>query len=148
MPVARIPESERKVFVRLPASYDRQGLSGALFVGWQPAFLLDAWPVVASSRMSIGHQGIMRASKVLTAAAVDLLTDATRLESLRGGAAAEDEGRHVPLADSRRTTSRQVELPPLDGEHATARRRATRCPRTWQRLCSHHDYASASQCAY
>jgi hypothetical protein len=32
-----------------------------------------------------------------------------------GGVAAEDEGRHVPLADSRRTTSRQVELPPLGG---------------------------------
>jgi aminobenzoyl-glutamate utilization protein B len=42
-----------------------------------------AWPVVASSRMSIGHKGMMRASQVLAATAVDLLQDAARLEAIR-----------------------------------------------------------------
>jgi aminobenzoyl-glutamate utilization protein B len=42
-----------------------------------------AWPVVASSRMSIGHKGMMRASQVLAATAVDLFTDATRLEGIK-----------------------------------------------------------------
>src|SRR5688572_7924574 len=35
-----------------------------------------AWPVVASSGMSIGHKGMMTASKALAATAVDLFTDA------------------------------------------------------------------------
>ena len=42
-----------------------------------------AWPVVASSRMSIGHKGMMRASQVLAASAVDLFADAAKLESIR-----------------------------------------------------------------
>ena len=42
-----------------------------------------AWPVVASSRMSIGHKGMMRASRVLAATAVDLFQDAARLETIR-----------------------------------------------------------------
>jgi aminobenzoyl-glutamate utilization protein B len=42
-----------------------------------------AWPVVASSRMSIGHKGMMRASQVLAATAVDMFTDPTRLASIQ-----------------------------------------------------------------
>jgi aminobenzoyl-glutamate utilization protein B len=42
-----------------------------------------AWPVVASSRMSIGHKGMMRASQVLAATAVALLADAARLDSIK-----------------------------------------------------------------
>jgi hypothetical protein len=38
-----------------------------------------AWPVVASSRTSIGHKGMIRAAHVLAATAVDLFADtATR----------------------------------------------------------------------
>jgi aminobenzoyl-glutamate utilization protein B len=35
-----------------------------------------AWPVVASSGMSIGHKGMMMASKALAATAVDLFANA------------------------------------------------------------------------
>jgi aminobenzoyl-glutamate utilization protein B len=42
-----------------------------------------AWPVVASSRMSIGHKGMMRASQVLAATAWDLLADAAKLENIK-----------------------------------------------------------------
>jgi aminobenzoyl-glutamate utilization protein B len=42
-----------------------------------------AWPVVAGSRMSIGHKGMMRASRALAATAVDLFQDAARLETIR-----------------------------------------------------------------
>jgi aminobenzoyl-glutamate utilization protein B len=42
-----------------------------------------AWPVVASSRMSIGHKGMMRASQVLAATAVDLFGEPATLESIR-----------------------------------------------------------------
>jgi aminobenzoyl-glutamate utilization protein B len=42
-----------------------------------------AWPVVASSRMSIGHKGMMRASQVLAASAVDLFADAAKLEAIK-----------------------------------------------------------------
>ena len=42
-----------------------------------------AWPVVASSRMSIGHKGMMRASQALAATAVDLFADASKLEAIR-----------------------------------------------------------------
>jgi aminobenzoyl-glutamate utilization protein B len=42
-----------------------------------------AWPVVASSRMSIGHKGMMRAAQALAATAVDLFQDASRLESIK-----------------------------------------------------------------
>jgi aminobenzoyl-glutamate utilization protein B len=42
-----------------------------------------AWPVVASSRMSIGHKGMMRASQVLAATAVDLFADAAKLEAIK-----------------------------------------------------------------
>ena len=42
-----------------------------------------AWPVVASSRMSIGHKGMMRASQVLAATAVDLYLQPATLESIK-----------------------------------------------------------------
>ena len=42
-----------------------------------------AWPVVASSRMSIGHKGMMKASQVLAATAVDLFADAARLAEIK-----------------------------------------------------------------
>jgi aminobenzoyl-glutamate utilization protein B len=42
-----------------------------------------AWPVVASSRMSIGHKGMMRAAQTLAATAVDLFQDASRLEAIK-----------------------------------------------------------------
>jgi aminobenzoyl-glutamate utilization protein B len=42
-----------------------------------------AWPVVASSRMSIGHKGMMRASQALAATAVDLFQDRARLDAIR-----------------------------------------------------------------
>jgi aminobenzoyl-glutamate utilization protein B len=42
-----------------------------------------AWPVVASSRMSIGHKGMMRASQTLAATAVDVFADAAKLERIR-----------------------------------------------------------------
>lgn len=42
-----------------------------------------AWPVVASSRVSIGHKGMMRASRVLAATAVDLFQDARTREAIR-----------------------------------------------------------------
>jgi aminobenzoyl-glutamate utilization protein B len=42
-----------------------------------------AWPVVASSGMSIGHKGMMAASAVLAATAVDLLADTKVLEGIR-----------------------------------------------------------------
>ena len=42
-----------------------------------------AWPVVASSRMSIGHKGMMRASLTLAGSAVDLFQDRTRLAAIR-----------------------------------------------------------------
>jgi aminobenzoyl-glutamate utilization protein B len=42
-----------------------------------------AWPVVASSRMSIGHKGMMRASQVLAATAVDLFADGSRLDAIK-----------------------------------------------------------------
>jgi aminobenzoyl-glutamate utilization protein B len=42
-----------------------------------------AWPVVASSRMSIGHKGMMRASQTLAATAVDLFQDTARLEAIK-----------------------------------------------------------------
>ncbi len=42
-----------------------------------------AWPVVASSRMSIGYKGMMVASQVLAATAVDVFADAAKLESIK-----------------------------------------------------------------
>lgn len=42
-----------------------------------------AWPVVASSRMSIGHKGMMRASQALAATAVDLFADAAKLGAIK-----------------------------------------------------------------
>jgi aminobenzoyl-glutamate utilization protein B len=42
-----------------------------------------AWPVVASSRMSIGHTGMVRAAKVLAASAVDLLESAAARDAIR-----------------------------------------------------------------
>jgi aminobenzoyl-glutamate utilization protein B len=42
-----------------------------------------AWPVVASSRMSIGHKGMMRASQVLAATATDLFADTATLERIQ-----------------------------------------------------------------
>jgi aminobenzoyl-glutamate utilization protein B len=42
-----------------------------------------AWPVVASSRMSIGYKGMMRASQVLAASAVDLFADAAKLDAIK-----------------------------------------------------------------
>ncbi len=42
-----------------------------------------AWPVVASSRMSIGHKGLMRASQALAATAVDLFQDTAKLEAIK-----------------------------------------------------------------
>ena len=42
-----------------------------------------AWPVVASSRMSIGHKGMMYAAEVMAATAVDLFEDATTREAIR-----------------------------------------------------------------
>ncbi len=42
-----------------------------------------AWPVVASSRMSIGHKGMMRASQALAATAVDLFADAAKLDAIK-----------------------------------------------------------------
>jgi aminobenzoyl-glutamate utilization protein B len=42
-----------------------------------------AWPVVASSRTSIGHKGMMRASQALAATAVDLFQDPARLDALK-----------------------------------------------------------------
>jgi aminobenzoyl-glutamate utilization protein B len=42
-----------------------------------------AWPVVASSRTSIGHKGMMRASQVLAATAVDVFAETAKLESLK-----------------------------------------------------------------
>jgi aminobenzoyl-glutamate utilization protein B len=42
-----------------------------------------AWPVVASSRMSIGHKGMVRASQVLAATAVDLFAEPTQLERIK-----------------------------------------------------------------
>jgi aminobenzoyl-glutamate utilization protein B len=48
-----------------------------------------AWPVVASSGMSIGHKGMLMASKILAATAVDVFSD----ESLRTALHAEWAGR-------------------------------------------------------
>ena len=42
-----------------------------------------AWPVVASSGMSIGHKGMMMAAKTLAATAVDLFSDQTTRTALR-----------------------------------------------------------------
>jgi aminobenzoyl-glutamate utilization protein B len=42
-----------------------------------------AWPVVASSRMSIGHKGMMRASQALAATAVDLFQDTARRDAIK-----------------------------------------------------------------
>jgi aminobenzoyl-glutamate utilization protein B len=42
-----------------------------------------AWPVVASSRMSIGHTGMVRAAKVLAATAVDLFENAPTRDAIR-----------------------------------------------------------------
>ena len=42
-----------------------------------------AWPVVASSRMSIGHKGMLRASQALAATAVDLFADAAKLDAIK-----------------------------------------------------------------
>lgn len=42
-----------------------------------------AWPVVASSRVSIGHKGMMFASKALAATAVDLFQDSAAREAIR-----------------------------------------------------------------
>ena len=42
-----------------------------------------AWPVVASSRVSIGHKGMLRASQALAATAVDLFQDRTRLDAIK-----------------------------------------------------------------
>ena len=42
-----------------------------------------AWPVVASSRVSIGHKGMMRAAQVLAATAVDLFENTSAQESIR-----------------------------------------------------------------
>jgi aminobenzoyl-glutamate utilization protein B len=42
-----------------------------------------AWPVVASSRMSIGHKGMMRASQVLAATAVDLFQNAATRDAIQ-----------------------------------------------------------------
>jgi aminobenzoyl-glutamate utilization protein B len=42
-----------------------------------------AWPVVASSRMSIGQKGMMRAAQVLAATAVDLYANAATRDAIR-----------------------------------------------------------------
>ena len=42
-----------------------------------------AWPVVASSRMSIGQKGMMLAASVLAATAVELFSDASALDGIR-----------------------------------------------------------------
>ncbi len=42
-----------------------------------------AWPVVAASRTSIGHKGMMLAAKALAATAVDLLSDPALLAAMR-----------------------------------------------------------------
>ena len=42
-----------------------------------------AWPVVASSRMSIGQKGMMLAASALAATAVDLFSDASALDGIR-----------------------------------------------------------------
>ena len=47
-----------------------------------------AWPVVASSGMSIGHKGMMMAAKTLAATAVDLFSDPTTRTALRAEFAA------------------------------------------------------------
>jgi aminobenzoyl-glutamate utilization protein B len=52
-----------------------------------------AWPVVACGGMSIGHQGMLYAAKVLAATAVDLLSDAKRREAVRAEFAAATQGK-------------------------------------------------------
>jgi aminobenzoyl-glutamate utilization protein B len=42
-----------------------------------------AWPVVASSRMSIGQKGMMLAAQALAATAVDLFADPAALAAIR-----------------------------------------------------------------
>jgi aminobenzoyl-glutamate utilization protein B len=42
-----------------------------------------AWPVVASSRMSIGQKGMMRAAQALAATAVDLFENASVRDAIR-----------------------------------------------------------------
>jgi len=42
-----------------------------------------AWPVVATGGMSIGHKGLLRASKVLAATMVDLYERPVAVEQIR-----------------------------------------------------------------
>jgi aminobenzoyl-glutamate utilization protein B len=51
-----------------------------------------AWPVVASSGMSIGHKGMVAASKALAATAVDLFTDAAVRAKLQSEFAEKTKG--------------------------------------------------------
>jgi aminobenzoyl-glutamate utilization protein B len=51
-----------------------------------------AWPVVASGGMSIGHKGMMFASKTLAATAVDLFEDAATRDAIRAEFAAKTKG--------------------------------------------------------
>ena len=51
-----------------------------------------AWPVVASSGMSIGHKGMMMASKALAATAVDLFANAELRGRIRGEFAEKTKG--------------------------------------------------------
>ena len=51
-----------------------------------------AWPVVASSRMSIGHKGMLRAAQALAATAVDLFQDRARLDAIKKEWAAKTSG--------------------------------------------------------
>lgn len=51
-----------------------------------------AWPVVASSRMSIGHKGMLHAAKVLAATMVDLFTNDELRASIREEFAEQTDG--------------------------------------------------------
>lgn len=51
-----------------------------------------AWPVVASSGMSIGHKGMMAAASTLAATAVDLFIDATSRDAVRAEFEAKTKG--------------------------------------------------------
>jgi aminobenzoyl-glutamate utilization protein B len=51
-----------------------------------------AWPVVASSRMSIGHTGMLRAAKVLAATAVDLFESAPTRDGIHAEFARKTKG--------------------------------------------------------
>src|SRR5262249_61086455 len=57
-----------------------------------------AWPVVASSRTSIGHKGMLRAAEVLAATMVDLFRDESARAAVRAESRARTKGyRDKPL---------------------------------------------------